>query len=107
MKHLTLSLATLALLTAGCAAPHFQERRTGEVTLYLRKPDADRVEFASSLDAYSPRPADRVGGSLWAVTVAAGAEFRYFFIVDGSVVVPECEFYEKDDFGSRNCVFVP
>ena len=41
------------------------------------------------------------------ITVAAKAEFSYFYIVDGVVHVPECKFYEKDDFGSYNCVYVP
>lgn len=65
------------------------------------------MAFASSLDAYSPRLANKIGGYRWAVTVAANSEFRYFYIVDGAVYVPECKYYEKDDFGSRNCIYVP
>lgn len=107
MKLLILSLTAVVLCVAGCASPHFQQRQSGKVTLYLREPGAGRVEFASSLDAYERHRADRINGSLWAVTVAADAEFRYFYIVDGRVVVPECEFFEKDDFGSRNCLFIP
>jgi len=66
-----------------------------------------RVVFAASLDAYTTHPASKIDGSRWAVSVAADAEFRYFYIVDGAVYVPECRFYEQDDFGSRNCVYVP
>ena len=107
MKRLILLSTAAALCLAGCAATHYQETEPGRVTLYLTAPDARKVEFVSSLDAYSPHRANRLNGSRWAVTVATNSEFRYFYIVDGDVYLPKCEFYEQDDFGSRNCVFVP
>jgi len=102
-----LQLAVVAFYLSGCAATHYHERLSDGVTFYLSVPEARGVTFASSLDAYSPHLAHKVDGSRWVVTVAAGSEFRYFYIVDGAVHVPECRFYEKDDFGSRNCVYVP
>jgi len=102
-----LQLAVVAFYLAGCAATHYHTKQSDRVTFYLRAPGAGGVAFASSLDAYSPQLASKVDGSRWAVTVAASSEFRYFYIVDGAVHVPECRFYEKDDFGSRNCVYVP
>jgi len=92
---------------AGCAATHYHERQSDRITFYLRAPGAAKVEFVSSLDAYNPKRASRLSGSHWAVTVATNSEFRYFYIVDGTVYLPECKLYEKDDFGSRNCVYVP
>ena len=102
-----LQLAVVTFYLAGCAASHYHERQSDRVTFYLRAPGARGVALASSLDAYSPHLASKVDGSCWVVSVAAGSEFRYFYIVDGAVYVPECRFYEKDDFGSRNCVYVP
>jgi uncharacterized protein YmfQ (DUF2313 family) len=102
-----LQLAVVAFCLAGCAATHYYERQSDRVTFYLRVPGARGVAFASSLDAYSPHLASREDGFRWVVTVAANSEFRYFYIVDGAVHVPECKFYEKDDFGSRNCVYLP
>jgi hypothetical protein len=102
-----LQLAVVAFYLAGCAATHYHERQSDRVTFYLKVPEARGVVFASSLDAYSPHLASRADGSRWVVSVAAGSEFRYFYIVDGAVYVPECKFYEKDDFGSRNCIYVP
>ena len=102
-----LQLAVAALYLAGCAATHYHERQSDRVTFYLKAPEAHGVAFASSLDAYSPHMASKISGSRWAVTVAANSEFRYFYLVDGAVHVPECKFYEKDDFGSRNCIYVP
>ena len=107
MKRLILPIFVLALCLAGCATAHYQEKGPGLVTFYLRAPGAEKVEFVSSLDAFNPHRASRLEGSRWAVTVATNTEFRYFYIVDGAVFLPECELYEKDDFGSRNCVFVP
>ena len=108
MKILILHLTLITLCLAGCAAStHYHERQSDRVTLYLKAPKARGVVFASSLDAFNPHLASRVDGSRWVVSVAAGSEFRYFYIVDGSVYVPDCRYYEKDDFGSRNCVYVP
>ncbi|CAB1063091.1 hypothetical protein D1BOALGB6SA_7874 [Olavius sp. associated proteobacterium Delta 1] len=107
MKIQILQLAVVAFYLAGCAATHYHEILSDGVIFYLKVPEARGVAFASSLDAYSPHLARKVDGSRWAVTVPAGSEFRYFYIVDGAVYVPECQFYEKDDFGSRNCIYVP
>ena len=107
MKRLILQLAAVTFCLAGCAATHYHERQTGRVTFYLRAPGVEKVEFVSSLDAYSPHQASKLSGSRWAVSVVPNSEFRYFYIVDGSVYLPECELYENDDFGSRNCVYVP
>ena len=107
MKRLIFKITAAALVLVGCAAAHYHEKEPGRVTLYLKAPGAEQVEFVSSLDAFNPHRANRMEGSHWAVTVAANAEFKYFYIIDGAVFLPECEFYEKDDFGSRNCVFVP
>jgi hypothetical protein len=102
-----LQLAVVAFYLAGCMTTHYHERQSDRVTFYLKMPEARGVAFASSLDAYSPHLASKVDGSRWVVSVAAGSEFRYFYFVDGAVNVPECKFYEKDDFGSRNCIYVP
>jgi hypothetical protein len=99
--------AVAVICLAGCAASHYYERQSDRTAFYLIVPEARNVAFVSSLNAYNPRPASRVGDSRWMISVAAGAEFRYFYLVDGAVYVPECRLYEKDDFGSRNCVYVP
>ena len=107
MKILNLQLTVVALCFAGCATTHYHERQSDRVTFYLRAPEAAKVDFVSSLDEYSPHRATKVSGSQWTVTLGANSEFRYFYIVDGRVYLPECELYENDDFGSRNCIYVP
>jgi uncharacterized lipoprotein YajG len=102
-----LQLALAAFYLTGCAATQYYQSQSDRVTFYLKAPEARGVAFASSLDAFNPRLASKISASRWAVTVAAKSEFRYFYIVDGAVYVPECKFYEKDDFGSRNCIYVP
>jgi hypothetical protein len=102
-----LILTVVAVGLAGCAAAHYYERHSDRVTFYLKAPAARGVAFASSLDDYRIHRAERAGSTRWKVTVASNAEFSYFYIVDGAIYVPECKFYEKDDFGSRNCIYVP
>jgi len=96
-----------AICLSGCTAAHYHERQSDSVFFYLKAPKARGVAFLSSLNAYSPRMARKTNGSSWVVSVSADSEFSYFYIVDGDVHVPVCKFYEKDDFGSRNCVYVP
>jgi hypothetical protein len=107
VKILVLHLTVVVLCLVGCTATHYHRQHSDRVTFYLKAPDAKGVVFASSLDAYSPHLASKLGGSRWVVSAPSGSEFRYFYIVDGRVYVPECRFYEKDDFGSRNCIFFP
>jgi len=76
------------------------------VHIYLTKPDARAVYFASSLDTFEPIKAKKNGEETWEVTVPKDIEFRYFYIVDGVVYVPLCTFKEYDDFGSENCIYV-
>jgi hypothetical protein len=99
-------ITVAACFLVGCAASHYHLRQSDRVTLYLRAPDAEEVLFASSLDGFTPHPTQKVGGFRWAVSVSADSEFRYFYILDGSVHVPDCKFSEKDDFGSRNCIYI-
>lgn len=107
VKALILPLAAIAIYIAGCSTVHYQERQSDRVTFFLRAPFAKKVEFVSSLDAYHPQPARKTNGFQWVVVLATISEFKYFYLVDGSVYLPECEFYENDDFGSLNCVYVP
>ena len=107
MKKLILLLTAVTFCLAGCTAIHYYKIQSERVTFYLRAPGVDKVEFVSSLDSYNPHRTSKLSGSRWAITVVPNSEFRYFYILDGSVYLPECELYEKDDFGSLNCVYVP
>lgn len=107
MKIRILQLAVVAVCLAGCAATHYYERQSDRVSFYLKAPAARGVAFASSLDDFQLHRAQRVGDVRWKVTVATNSEFSYFYIVDGAVYVPECRYYEKDDFGSSNCIYIP
>ncbi|HPI92826.1 MAG TPA: hypothetical protein PLT09_05955 [Deltaproteobacteria bacterium] len=106
MRTLGLMAAGLLLLAAGCA--HHELHRDGQgLVLTLRVPGAGDVLFVSSLNGFEPQPARHVGGSTWEVRVRPDSPFSYFYLVDGRVYVPECMFSEPDDFGSRNCVYLP
>ena len=119
MKEGMFSMVVLALIITGCAGPshwmkghlagpsHWVEVRSNEVLLYLSMPEADRIEFVCSLDGFQPRPARRDGNGNWVISVPPGREFRYFYLVEGAVYLPECQEKENDDFGSTNCIYAP
>jgi len=91
---------------SGCANHYYSIKEDG-LHLYLLKPEADRVEFASSLDAFKLHSAQKIDAKTWEVQLPTNREFRYFYLVDGAVFSPPCRFMETDDFGSSNCLFIP
>ncbi len=92
-------------LLGGCAS-HSWRVDGDTLTLLLDRPGAAQVALASSLDGFAPRPAERTSNA-WAVSVPAGTSFRYFYLVDNQVFLPDCRLREQDDFGAWNCVYEP
>ena len=105
MKRLTTTCLTVLLL-AGCSHSHYYRLQKDELVLYLKKNDAGKVFFASSLNQYKAVPAQKVS-DIWEVHLPAGHSFSYFYIIDGKPVTPKCRLKERDDFGSENCIFNP
>lgn len=96
----------LPLLVSACARSHYYREKDGIVSFYLRQPKATQVMLACSLDRFQPHPAARDRDGTWRLALSAPSSFRYFYLVDGEVVVPECRQSETDDFGARNCLYV-
>jgi len=99
--------ALIATLLAGCASLPFIRGGPQSVILYLKKPDAKKVQFASSLDNFQLHDTLRTASGRWEIRMPANREFRYFYIVDGRNYVPDCRYKETDDFGSQDCVYLP
>ena len=106
MKRLSAVVLILMIVSAGCSS-HYYRVKGDTVNIYLKKPEARTVFFAFSKEGYALHRAIKDSSTTWKVTVPAGAEFKYFYIVDESVFVPSCRLTEKDDFGSVNCIFTP
>ena len=106
MKLTALLTAAILFLMPGCSA-HYYRTRNNSVSFYLTAPAAHRVYFASSLDEFTLHAATRSSDQTWQIEVPDGREFKYFYVVDGNVYVPDCRLKETDDFGSQNCLFVP
>lgn len=102
-----LTLMTAAFLWIMSCTGHVYKVPDEKVTLHLELPNVQQVYFASSLDDYRLQKANKMKSNRWEIAVPAHTEFRYFFLVDGSVYLPDCEYKETDDFGSENCIFVP
>ena len=70
-------------------------------------PEAQSVQFATSLDKFDLYRTKQLESGIWEVAVPATREFTYFYKVDGIIYLPDCKLTEKDDFGNENCVFIP
>ena len=90
----------------GCAG-HFYLEEAGRVQIYLRNNRASVVHFVSSLDGFEPHPIAKTNSDTWQITLPRRSEFRYFYLVDGKIHLPDCLFREMDDFGSYNCLYKP
>jgi hypothetical protein len=90
----------------GCAS-HYHFVDNGSVRFVLLQVEAREVYFASSLDGFVLHRAEPLAFGGWTARAPGGSEFRYFFIVDGSVYLPACAYRETDDFGSQNCIYSP
>jgi hypothetical protein len=106
MKRYLVVLLISVLVFSGCAS-HYYRKNNDTVSFFLKKPDAERVYFLSSLDGYKPRKVARVDSRTWQINTPAKAEFKYFYNVDGAVYLPECRLKEQDDFGSQICIYIP
>ncbi len=105
MKSALLPLMLLALLVSSCAEKHYSKLNGDEVAFFYKNPEAQEVFFASSQDNYKLLAARETKKHLWEVSMPAGKEFAYFYVVDGVITLPDCPFTENDDFGSRNCLY--
>ncbi|MBW2328890.1 MAG: hypothetical protein JRF04_04635 [Deltaproteobacteria bacterium] len=97
----------LLMALSGCASRHSVEQKTDSLIFSLRLPEATRVQFSSSTDNFVLHDAVKKSSGIWQLTVPRGLELKYFYIVDGSVYLPECRFKENDDFGAENCLYQP
>ena len=91
---------------SGCAPTHYVETQADLIVFFLQMPEAGRVQFASSSDRYALHDTIRDSSGTWRISVPSDGDLRYFYLVDGSVYVPECQFKETDDFGSKNCLYL-
>lgn len=92
-------------LLAGCAPKHYTAIEGDSLVLYFFNREAKEVLFASSTDDFQLHAAKRSSDHLWKVVLPVSQNFRYFYKVDGKLVIPDCQYKESDDFGSQNCVF--
>jgi hypothetical protein len=106
MKKIFTILLLLMMGLAGCSA-HFYRVQGNLVRIYLKKPKAETVSFAYSKDGFQLHEAQKINKKTWMVVVPADGEFSYFYIVDGKGFQAPCNYTEKDDFGSENCIFIP
>ncbi len=106
MKIFLLFFSVFLLCSTGCAVQQYKVIDQ-KLHIYLKDNDAEKVYLHISIDEYSPREALKDDSGLWVSVLPADAEFKYFYMIDGKMFIPECSMKEKDDFGSVNCVYIP
>ncbi len=107
MSRQLILLSGLLFLCFGCSTHHYTSKNHESVSLYLRLPDVTHVQFASSMDAYQLHETRKNGFDFWQIDTMLTPESSYFYMVDGAVYIPDCRFKETDDFGSKNCLYIP
>ena len=100
-----LMIGAMLLGISGCTA-HYHRLHGDDLFLYLNEPDAQKVYFACSLDGYQPHETYKEDGC-WVIPIPGREPFRYFYLLDDSVYLPDCRLKEDDDFGTQNCIFDP
>jgi hypothetical protein len=106
MKKFIYSFLVLMLFSTGCAVQQYKIVNH-KLNIYLKNRKAEEVFIHTSIDEYAPRKALKDESGLWVAVLPADREFKYFYVIDGEVFIPECNMREKDDFGSVNCVYIP
>jgi hypothetical protein len=96
----------LAALLMGCSS-HWVKQEESGATLYLKARDATSVVFYCSLDGYAPQRAEESRDGVWRVVLPVDESCRYFYRVDGAVMIPPSDQREFDDFGGETCVYSP
>jgi len=103
----TLFIVFLFAGVLSSCAHHYYRIEDSAVSIYLKAPGASSVLYATSLDGFDLHPATKIDKNTWAFRAPDSTQFSYFYVIDGSVFVPECDYREYDDFGSANCIFIP
>ena len=106
MKKKLLTILLLSLIISACAEKHYSKLQGDEIAFYYKDTEAQEVLFASSRDNYKFLAAREDMKHLWEVSIPAGEDFAYFYVVDGVITRPDCDFTENDDFGSKNCLYI-
>jgi len=98
MMRFLLPVLSVVFFAAGCAG-HYYREEAGRVHIYLKDSRADEVHFASSQDGFVLHRTEKADSKTWKITVPRAEEFRYFYMVDGRIHLPDCPYREEDDFG--------
>jgi hypothetical protein len=106
MKSVLFISITAALALTACSSHTLRTEGT-RTYLFLKIKNARSVMFASSLDRFQRRPAEKISRNTWRVTIPRDIPQSYFYFVDDKVFLPDCRLKETDDFGSQNCIYFP
>lgn len=108
MKQHLLFIIISCTLVSGCAGTQHISRDAQTLTFKLYEPSATDVRFVHSANRFTPIAMTKTLPGLWETSLPPiMAEFKYFYLVDNRVYLPDCLAKEQDDFGSENCIYLP
>ena len=106
MKRFAILSLLMTMMFAACSN-HYLRVENEQTYLFLKARHAQSVMFASSLDRFQWRIADRINGQTWQIAIPRDIPQTYIYFVDNQIFLPDCRFKEQDDFGSENCLYIP
>ena len=106
LSRVWLALFFFVSVITACTPKHYIQLHEDSISLYYQNMEAEEVLFASSIDHYRLQPASRREGGTWEIVVPRAREFSYFYLVDKTLTIPDCQAKVLDDFGAKNCLFV-
>ncbi len=108
MKRL-IAIGLVFAMVSGCSmAPYSVKRYDDSISFLVKIPKAREVYFVSNLTDFRKVKAKNEGDGIWKATLPyRGGIIKYFYIADGRIYLPPCKAYERDDFGGKDCVYLP
>ena len=106
MRNILGILSVFLLIASGCTV-HQYKIVNQKLHIYLKDKKAEKVYLLTSLDGFEPHEVRVADSGTWEAILPSDIEFRYFYLIDGKVFLPDCVMKEKDDFGSDNCIYIP
>ncbi len=107
MKKLLIA-GMVAIMLSACSTTSYSVKRYDDtISFYAKIPKAKVVYFVSNLTNLKKIKSKKESKDIWKTTLHyTGGVIRYY-IVDGKIYLPPCRSYEKDDFGGRDCIYLP
>lgn len=105
IKIKTLIIFAMIIVITGCTVPYVKKSQNS-ISFFYNKTNAKNVVFYSDLNSFKGEPFTQKE-EYWVYSMDKPAdtnEIKFFYKVDGNVVVPDCRMKIDDGFGGKLCI---